>query len=226
MSMQNPVAGITELASMAMVLKNFPELVPDILLSVALPAEEKYLRKHQMVLALSKLLGLDIKTPDVKIREKGLDWGYSFATDFSTLFVLKQLGSDVVEPTYPNGLPEKLKASLSDLDLDFMMKVNPHAYNSVPDALLGSWYQIFLDNGLRPYESKDWSALKRAISLVEEPVVTEEPATNKEPVVTKEAVDNKDVVTGEASEAKKAPKETSKQNVFRDISSRITRIFR
>src|SRR5699024_11889081 len=51
MRVANPVAGLSEIASMKLVALTRPDLLGDILKSVALPQEEKYVRKFQMLSA-------------------------------------------------------------------------------------------------------------------------------------------------------------------------------
>lgn len=166
MRISNPVAGVTEIGTMMMVVRNYPHLVHDILRSVALPAEEKFLRKFQMLEAIGQELGYSLALPQVKMRKQGLAWEYSMATDLSSLYVMKALGTDRVAASYPEGLPQYVVDAVPSLDLDFQLRVNPHAYLGVEPDRLADWLAVLAQNEILPYHRKDWDAVVRVLDLL------------------------------------------------------------
>ncbi|MGP5123007.1 hypothetical protein ACTXJU_08945 [Glutamicibacter ardleyensis] len=156
MRLENPVAGLTEIAALYIVAKNSPALLADALMSVALPNEDKFQRKYQMLDAVSADLGLPIRMPDLPNRNSNIQWGRSFATDLSSLYVIKQMGEEYVAPSYATGIPQQVVDSIHEIDLSFMTRINPHAYAGVRPEVQAAWYGRLIQNGMQPYERQDW----------------------------------------------------------------------
>lgn len=166
MKIENPVAGVTEIGALHVVARNNPELLIDALKSVALPNEDKFQRKYQMVEAVSKVLGLPTKMPEIPNRRSNIEWGASFATDLSSLYVAKTLGNDYMVSSYNGGVPENVLAELADIDLSFMLKFNPQAYAGVNPPVLAEWYSSLTKNGITPYDRKDWFEAAKVMKLL------------------------------------------------------------
>ncbi|PQZ96534.1 hypothetical protein CQ017_17535 [Arthrobacter sp. MYb224] len=166
MKIENPVAGITEVGALHVAARNNPGLLIDALISVALPNEDKFQRKYQMVEAISKDLGLPTKMPEVTNRSTNVEWGVSFATDLSSLYVAKMLGSEYIASSYKGGIPAKVIEALADIDLSFMLRVNPQAYAGVDPSVLAQWYSALALNGITPYERKDWFESAKVMKLL------------------------------------------------------------
>lgn len=166
LSVLNPVVGLTEIGSMSLAIRAFGPMIPRILRSVALPKEDKYLRKVQMLHAVSK--SVDHWTPDIEIPRLAprRSWGDSFATDLSSLFAMKHLGEWEISSTYKNGIPSAVIDRIQSLDLDFMLRFNPHAFSGIATETLSKWYGTFVEADILPYEEKDWKAAQFAIKLL------------------------------------------------------------
>ena len=156
MNLRNPVAGISEIAALSLVVASAPEELVSVLHSVALPKEEKFLRKHQMLNAVSKLHDLPLALPILPNMQARLRWGDSFATDLSSMFVAKILGVDEVNDTYIGGIPTKFLSLIEDLSMNFMTRFNPHAYHGLNDDIVSNWYSELILSGVQPFERKDW----------------------------------------------------------------------
>lgn len=166
MRLENPVAGVTEIGALQIVAKNQPALLVDALLSVALPNEDKFQRKYQMVEAVSTELAIPTRLPEVPNRSTNIKWGASFATDLSSLYVAKVMGADYVSHSYDGGVPEQALEALNNIDLSFMRRVNPQAYKGVEPRILGNWYNMLAINGITPYERKDWFEAAKTMKLL------------------------------------------------------------
>ena len=156
MVMRNPVAGISEVAALSLVASTSPEELVRVLKSVALPKEEKYLRKHQMLSAVGKLRNLPVALPEISIAKPRRYWGGNFATDLSSMFVAKILGPEVVGESYLGGIPSEVTSLIEDLSLNFMTRFNPHAYGGVQREVISEWYKEFSLRGIQPFERNDW----------------------------------------------------------------------
>lgn len=166
MKLENPVAGVTEIGALQIVARNHPELLIDALMSVALPMEDKFQRKYQMVEAVTTQLNIPTRLPDAPTRSVKVEWGRSFATDLSSLYVIKILGVDYVSTSYAEGIPNNVVDALDDLDLSFMTRVNTQAYKGVNYQVMGDWYSRLTQNQLTPYERKDWIEVAKVIQLL------------------------------------------------------------
>lgn len=166
MRQSNPVAGLTEIATLSIAAKTFPMLMVDALMSVALPGEDKFMRKHQMIQAVSTSLEYPLKFPEIDLGKPRLRWGDSFATDLSSLYVMDVMGVDYVDSSYLGGVPERVASGLQDVDLSFMMRFNPQAYEGVDRSLLGDWYKSFIELGIEPYGRQDWHEAAKAMKLL------------------------------------------------------------
>lgn len=166
MRLQNPVAGISEVAALSLVMSSAPHELIDVLHSVALPREDKFLRKHQMLRAVAARKNFPVSLPELPSGKARLHWGQNFATDLSSLFVAKQLGVEVVATSYIDGIPENVVEVISEISLDFLMRFNPHAYEGVTSRRVSQWYAHFTKNGVYPFDRKDWEEVSQVIKLL------------------------------------------------------------
>ena len=163
---RNPVVGLTEIATLSLAFRAWPSLMIDTLTSVALPLEDKHARKRQMLKAvgLKHSIPLEIETPpNTKARRT---WGSSFATDLSSLFVMQNGFVEEVVESYIDGVPQRIVDAVPDLDLAFMMRVNPHAYAGVEEPVMASWFSRMLQSGIAPYGRADWESADRVVTLL------------------------------------------------------------
>src|SRR5699024_1379456 len=165
MRLLNPVAGLSEIGALSIVVKNQPEKLSDVLMSVAQPTEAKFQRKYQMLEAVTSKLNIPFKMPDVPERNNDLKWSSSFANDLSSLFVIQQMGVEYIADSYIDGIPHEMINSLQDIDLSFLNRFNPQAYDGVPDEILARWYYRMAQNGIKPYYRKDWEEAAKVMRL-------------------------------------------------------------
>ncbi|NKG22193.1 hypothetical protein [Paeniglutamicibacter terrestris] len=166
MKLENPVTGVTEIGALQIVAKNHPGLLVDALMSVALPHEDKFQRKYQMVEAVSTDLNIPTQLPEILNRSTKINWGGSFATDLSSLYVIKTMGVDYISPSYVEGIPANVVEALEQIDISFMSKVNPQAYHGVDKHVLGDWYNRLTQNNIMPYDRKDWFEAAKVMRLL------------------------------------------------------------
>lgn len=162
----NPVAGITETASLSLVAATNPSILPDALASVAAPGEDKYRRKYMMLEAVCSRLGQSVQLPVPPPPRRAVEWGASFATDISSLHVAQILGTEPISASYAGGMPPSVTEVVETLDLRFMDRVNPHAYAGVPSVCLAPWYSRLAEAGIFPFQRADWEAADVAVKVV------------------------------------------------------------
>lgn len=166
MTIANPVAGISEIGAVDLVLRYFPLAVSDVLLSVAAPGEDKFRRKSQMLQSLAATRGASLGIPTGIQSTPAVSWGEEFARDLASLYVLKTLGADVVASTYLGGIPDSVTKHLPSLTMDFMTRFNPQAYEGVELSALSRWYSTLTVSGILPYERKDWFEIASVMKLL------------------------------------------------------------
>lgn len=167
MILNNPVAGISEVAALSLVMASKPQELLEVLQSVALPTEDKFLRKYQMLHAVAALNNFPVSLPSPPVRTAHMTWGQNFATDLSSLFVAKQLGIETVASTYVGGIPDSAIKFLNESNLDFMMRFNPHAYAGVESEITSRWYAQLTQRDISPFEKKDWEEATRVLALLQ-----------------------------------------------------------
>jgi hypothetical protein len=169
MRVANPVAGLSEIAAMKLVAQTRPGQLIDILNSVALPQEEKFLRKYQMLTTVLHELGLNVHLPsDLPQRPRGMEWGLSRASDLSSLYTMTVLGTDAVLALYPGGVPTRFVEFAQQGNMNFMNRINPHAYAGTDPHELAQWYKKLIEHGIYPFERADWDAMETTMELFEE----------------------------------------------------------
>lgn len=159
MTLFNPVAGLTEITTLAIVLMRQPSVVRDCLSSVANVGEAKYFRKHLMVSAVAKHLGMDVDLPK---RPEGRHWysfGDDFANDFLSPFLIRYCGPDAVAEMYSHDLPQEL--------LDYSQNARPELYlrhnltitDAMPDDHRSSVLRTLAALNIAPYGRDQWREL-------------------------------------------------------------------
>lgn len=179
-TMFNPVAGVTEVGALALATLDEPTSIPASLASVANPKEEKAFRKSVMVEAVTRALELPTPRLPQPFVRPWFAWGDYYATDLSSLFVMKQLGTEVIEPSYAGGVPQRVAEAVDELSLDFQLRVNPDAYQGVPGDRLAGLYERLASRGIRPWGRRDWEEAAAVDALVRSRAVSTE-GTRGEP---------------------------------------------
>lgn len=163
---ENSVAGISEIGAIQVVARRQPGILLDALTSVALPDEDKFQRKHQMLETVSNDLALPLQLPDRTSPKTKPTWGESFARDLASIFVAKRQGPDGVANSYAQGLPSYVVERLEVVNVTFMERFNPHAYRGVKPDILAGWYAHLIMNEVIPYERQDWFDAANVMKLL------------------------------------------------------------
>ena len=166
MTVENPVAGVSEIGALSIVARTRPEILADVLASVAHPGEPKHLRKRLMVEAVTSRLGIGVRLPAPTPATTRAPWGHRFADDLASLYVLKILGPEKVDKTYAGGIPDRVVEWVGSTDLAFMERFNPQAYEGVAPTVLGNWYSRLVVLGILPYEREDWPTAASAMKAI------------------------------------------------------------
>ncbi|MEX5309641.1 hypothetical protein RF650_09535 [Kocuria sp. CPCC 205297] len=118
-----PVGGMTEVGTALTSLRLCRDHISDSLVSLAGPREEKLHRKHVLLELSAKMLGIDIKLPEIERPSRPhFVFGETFAVDFLVLWVAKRAGRSWAE-SMVRDLPDDLEDFLKDLRLDFYERV-------------------------------------------------------------------------------------------------------
>lgn len=163
----SPVAGVSEAGTMLVCARRRPELLLDVLASVAHRGEVKYHRKRLLLEAVAQRAGLDLALPDLPVLGQPRRWGAVFADDLAALYVLRVLGPEAASLLYnEEGIPGPVLERIPATSLAFMERFNPQAYAGLPPELLGEWYARLLRLGVPPYERQDWFDAATAMKAV------------------------------------------------------------
>lgn len=167
MSLYKPVAGLTEIGAIKLGIHKFGSLIPRAMQSVALPGEEKYLRKFHMLSAVMKADMHPYQLPNPGELYPRSSWGKSYPNDLSSLYVSKVLGNDVASIAYDGrGIPIDVQKFVDKASLTFFTRVNPHAYGGIGPDRMQILYGELAAAGIQPYERADWMELSQAMTLL------------------------------------------------------------
>ncbi|GAB3296454.1 hypothetical protein EK0264_15075 [Epidermidibacterium keratini] len=160
-SIFNPVAGLTEIATVMTVLKSQPDLVSDCLESVATRGEGKYYRKQLMVRAVSHALGVSTDIADMPEPRNWFGLGDDFATDFLSPYLLAHTSTEQLAGLYSDEIPLEVLEFADQPNLDFFTRLN----TTITEAEHARERQETFAHGARfdiqPYGRDDWQQLGR-----------------------------------------------------------------
>lgn len=163
----DPVAGISEAGTMLMCARRRPEMLLDVLASVAHRGEVKYHRKRLLLEAVLHREGLHLALPTLPTLGQPRTWGRVFADDLAALYVLRVLGPESASALYDDaGIPGPVLDRIPTTSFAFMERFNPQAYAGLPSSLLGDWYGRLLRLGVGPFERQDWFDAATAMKAV------------------------------------------------------------
>lgn len=162
----NPISGITEVGAMMIAARTHPDILTEILASVAHPGDLKHHRKSLMLEAVASRSGLSLEAPVEHLPTHLPTWGAQFADDLSSIYVAKVLGADRVVNAYAGGIPEGALKLIERTDVEFFERFNPHALAGAAlheDAALAS---RLISAGLVPYGRSDWHSAVLAVQAI------------------------------------------------------------
>lgn len=151
---------------MMIAARTHPDILTEILASVAHPGDLKHHRKSLMLEAVASRSGLSLEVPGEHLPTYLPTWGAQFADDLSSIYVAKVLGADRVVNAYAGGIPEGALKLIERTDVEFFERFNPHALaRAVPheDAVLAS---RLISAGLVPYGRSDWHSAELAVQAI------------------------------------------------------------
>lgn len=166
MPILNPLLGLTEVATAQYVTATYPELVEDILSSVANPGEEKSYRKSLLVEVAKGRLGMTCPPRLSPPAKPQFRWGDRLALDFLAVYLVKHVGLDAVQLAYDSSLPEAIERLADELQLTFYERVNPNFYMQAPPRLVAGIFSNLISNGVFPYTNTDFNEFSRVSSFL------------------------------------------------------------
>lgn len=152
------VKGLSEVATTKVVLQEFPpSLIQRAFDSLAGPNDNKRLRKASLIRAVS--VGEQLPNPlpeSTPLPDRKLTFGDYFADDFLSFYMAK------FDPQFAETfeMPTEMIAIASDLDLDFMARLNTDFSEHLPAPLLPELYERCAHFDVLPYRSNDWAELQ------------------------------------------------------------------
>lgn len=155
-----PVAiGLTEVGTVKVLARYCPDLVGGSLKSVANPNEAKLYRKFLLARAAEDLEGARFDLPEVdRPIQPWFSFGQSFADDFLSFYIIKNLGYNTLENAISN-IPEEVIFLSKKLSLKFYERFNPAFYLSFPISIKEKTYSRLISAGIDPYTEQDWHEL-------------------------------------------------------------------
>ena len=153
------VLGLSEAATLKIVLQSDRALLNDALISLASPREEKLHRKKMLATAVAQRLGTSLNLPEIESPLKPhFSFGEVFSVDLIALYVGWALGKQVAD-TMVRDLPESALNEVNASGMDFMEHWNPNLYESFPTELYPSLVHKLASFGLHPYTEQNWEQL-------------------------------------------------------------------
>ena len=153
------VLGLSEIGTLRVLLQEAPELVPDSLVSLASPGEEKLHRKKVLVETVAADLGVCISLPDVLApKVPHFTFGANFAVDVLALYVAVRRGKAVAD-TLVRDMPDEAVEHVDRVGMDFMEKANPTMYAHFPGELFPALSARLAEFGIGWYTESDWCQL-------------------------------------------------------------------
>ncbi|MBP2216327.1 hypothetical protein [Arthrobacter sp. CAN_C5] len=160
------VLGLTEIGTLAVMLRTEPNLVANSLLSVASPGEEKLYRKSILASVTAGRLGVAVGLPDIPApAQPHYRFGKIFALDLLSLYVLKHAGSEVAG-SLVSGIPNKANLLVDRLDLTFFERANDTLYANFPAKLMGGLARKLVEGGVCFYSKGDWEEFAQVRSFL------------------------------------------------------------
>lgn len=158
MGMENApyVLGLTEVGTIKVVAKYYPNLIKKSLNSLANPGEEKRYRKQVLLDIFCNLNNKKIDYDLVDIPKKPyFKFGENFALDFLAIYIAKHAGIDVVCHTLSD-VPDDILSLINGNNLYFYEKVNDLMLKNFPSKLVEDYLNKLAEAGVYRYDESDW----------------------------------------------------------------------
>ncbi|MBG0739163.1 hypothetical protein IV500_07115 [Paeniglutamicibacter antarcticus] len=151
------VLGLTEVGTLVVLARHYPQILGDSLESLATAGEEKRYRKQVLTELVSNRLGLQIDYPKVAKRSTPhFSFGTNFALDFLSLYVIKH-GSPELAAELVSGIPSEVVDRANELEMSFYENANPTLYQNFPRSQFGGLAGRLAESGISFYTERDWS---------------------------------------------------------------------
>lgn len=158
---RNFVRGLTEIQTARIALRANPEKIVSALHSLAGANDPKRFRKAWQLKYLSDSEGLGILVDDKDLYPREpIKFGHAIAEDLTTLFMYSKLGSDFPSDVF-EGIDSDSNKEFYNLDLSFMERYDPRAYEHFRGRDLKAVYEGFARHEVLPYLEEDWVSLRR-----------------------------------------------------------------
>lgn len=160
------VLGLSEIGTLTVMFRTWPELVGESLLSLASPGEEKLYRKSVIARIVADSIGINTEIPSVPpLSRPHFQFGDNFAVDMLSLYVIAKTG-DPNARNLVRDVPSRVLKEMSGLSMAFMERANPVMYEKFPESLAPALSSRLSECGIKWYTENDWEELKRVRELL------------------------------------------------------------
>lgn len=150
------VAGLTEIGTLLVVSRYFPDLLTRSLLSLASPGEEKLYRKSVLAQAVLDRVGIDADIPDISPPARPhFAFGDVFALDFLIVYLSKYVDRNTIDRMLRD-VPDSVIEFSRKKELTFYERLNTTHFSSLPASLRASAYERLQAAGIELYTESDW----------------------------------------------------------------------
>jgi len=152
-----PVAiGLTEIGTILIASSFGPKHIASSLQSLAGPNDSKMYRKYLLAKIVESKSGLNYSLPEVNPPQKPwFSFGKSFADDFLSCYIIKNLGAEVFERAVSE-IPVEILRLAEECSLDFYERFNTNFYYKLPHHIRSHLYGRLETAGVQPYSERDW----------------------------------------------------------------------
>lgn len=162
------VIGLTEIGTLTVILRTWPELLGESLVSLASPGEEKINRKAVLARLVAETIGVQADIPDIPAPSRPhFQFGQNFAVDLLSLYVVAKTG-DTGAYGLVRDIPEDVLSSVRGLSMSFMERANPTLYENFPAELSPALHQRLAECGIRWYTERDWDEYRTVRDILVE----------------------------------------------------------
>lgn len=166
MNQLNPAVGLTEIGTVMLIVKHFPERIVESLKSLAAPGSEKLNRKIMLLNIALELtgasIGLDVQPDRITPH---FEFGTSLATDFLALCIMKKRGAEQASQLVGN-IPEYAIEFVRGRSLTFFERLNTIFADGLPSADRDRLYMKCIEAGILPYSEADWTEYRETVTFL------------------------------------------------------------
>lgn len=159
------VNAFTEVGTVMIVAKYFPDMLNESLESLANDGSEKRYRKWVLANIVNRKYQRNIKLNAASIPAKKVNWGTNLALDFLAIYELKNIDRSIVENTVIN-IPKEVIELAKNLNLNFYERMNTNFVATLPKDMVASYMNKIAEAEILPYSEEDWWEFDMVISLL------------------------------------------------------------